>query len=356
MNITYILGNGFDIQLGLKSRYCDFLEEYIKPKDGDSENVKAFREYLKERANYERWSDAEKAMGEDLGRFSDETVGVYRDQLINFEDELADYLDKQESACNWDRSEEIRDRFVEFIRMSIVKVAKDIYEQPDVSNRNFNFISLNYTALIDKVFHCCLLNGGFVIYQDIRRDSTNQDVLGKIYHVHGDLVDGIIMGVNDESQLTISPELTIDDEIRWQFQKDELSKRSSKERTEAAKELIEYSDVIVLYGVSYGETDARWWNEITKWLKHDEDHRVLAFIYDEDTKLNSRNLYRKTSYENKKKEEILKKFGVLRESVHFDILKEQLYIADATKDLNLRELIHPEEAIAAMKETDKSEV
>lgn len=327
MNITYILGNGFDIQLGLKSRYCDFLEEYIKPKDGDSENVRAFREYLKERANYERWSDAEKAMGEDLGRFSDETVGIYRDQLINFEDELADYLDKQESACNWDRAEEIRDRFVEFIRMSIVKVAKDIYEQPDVSNRNFNFISLNYTALIDKVFRCCLL-----------------------------LVDGIIMGVNDESQLTISPELTIDDEIRWQFQKDELSKRSLKDRTEAAKDLIEYSDVIVLYGVSYGETDARWWNEITKWLKHDEDHRVLAFIYDEDTKLNSRNLYRKTSYENKKKEEILKKFGVSRESVYFDILKEQLYIADATKDLNLRELIHPEEAIAAMNVANKNEV
>lgn len=53
MNITYILGNGFDIQLGLKSRYCDFLAEYVKPKDEDSENVRAFREYLKGHPNCE---------------------------------------------------------------------------------------------------------------------------------------------------------------------------------------------------------------------------------------------------------------------------------------------------------------
>jgi hypothetical protein len=29
-NITFILGNGFDLNLGLKTRYTDFYPEYIK--------------------------------------------------------------------------------------------------------------------------------------------------------------------------------------------------------------------------------------------------------------------------------------------------------------------------------------
>lgn len=356
MNITYILGNGFDIQLGLKSRYSDFLAEYVKPKDGDSENVRAFREYLKGHPNCEWWSDVEKAMGEELGKFSDETIEVYREQLINLEDELADYLDEQESKCNWDESGKIKERFVEFLRTSMANLTKDMYEQKDLVNRNFHFISLNYTNLIDKVFQCCIENGGRVIYRDARRTSIYQDVLGKIYHVHGDLTDGIIMGVNDESQLTINPGLTVDNKIRWQFLKDEMRDKILKERDEAAKELIEYSDIIALYGVSCGKSDARWWDEIIKWLQCNTDHRVLAFVYNENAQPRPRNVFLKIMHENDKKEEILGKFGISKDSAYFDVLEKQLYIKDAAKNLNLRELIHPEEAIAAMNAANKNEV
>ena len=42
MNITFLLGNGFDIGLGMPTRYEDFYKEYCKivtGEDGDTENI-----------------------------------------------------------------------------------------------------------------------------------------------------------------------------------------------------------------------------------------------------------------------------------------------------------------------------
>ena len=30
MNVTYLIGNGFDIACGLKTRYVDFVNEYLE--------------------------------------------------------------------------------------------------------------------------------------------------------------------------------------------------------------------------------------------------------------------------------------------------------------------------------------
>lgn len=35
MNITYLIGNGFDVNIGIKSRYVDFYESYVKKHSGD---------------------------------------------------------------------------------------------------------------------------------------------------------------------------------------------------------------------------------------------------------------------------------------------------------------------------------
>ncbi|QZT37063.1 bacteriophage abortive infection AbiH family protein [Halosquirtibacter xylanolyticus] len=43
MNILYILGNGFDLQLGLKTSYNDFYNYYTKLKDNPSEEITKLR-------------------------------------------------------------------------------------------------------------------------------------------------------------------------------------------------------------------------------------------------------------------------------------------------------------------------
>lgn len=355
MNITYILGNGFDIQLGLKSRYSDFLAEYVKPKNGDSENVRAFREYLKKRPNCKWWSDVEKAMGEDLGRFSNETVGDYTEQLMSLETEMFDYLKEEQDKCSWERVPEINDRFSRFLRRSFSSMFNNTRIDIWPKNNQFRFISLNYTNTIDMILKCCQKINGDTIFQESRGRDVYRDKLGEVCHVHGDLESQIIMGVNDESQLVIGSDLTLTDELGWQLIKGNMSKAANMNREIKAKELIAGSDIIAIYGVSYGATDARWWNEILEWLKENEYHKIVAFVYEEGKTFDSRPAWDAPRYEKRKKEEILIDLGVTDVSL-IEKLKPQIYIIRNTELLNLREWIRPAEAIAAMKETDKKEV
>lgn len=45
--------------------------------------------------------------------------------------------------------------------------------------------------------------------------------------------------------------------------------------------MIKSSSIICVYGMSFGITDLRWWESITKWLKNDINYRLIIFAYDE---------------------------------------------------------------------------
>lgn len=60
MNITFLIGNGFDRNLGLATTYSDFVKEY-KKSVGKTDNLKNFRKHIEE--NEELWSAAELAIG-----------------------------------------------------------------------------------------------------------------------------------------------------------------------------------------------------------------------------------------------------------------------------------------------------
>ena len=60
MNIVYLIGNGFDINIGLKTRYKDFYDYYLAlDSSGDNEHVKKLKEHLKETLSTDDkyWSD-----------------------------------------------------------------------------------------------------------------------------------------------------------------------------------------------------------------------------------------------------------------------------------------------------------
>ena len=45
MNITFMIGNGFDLNIGLKTRYKDFILEYLKI-DTKDDMLKKFKKIL----------------------------------------------------------------------------------------------------------------------------------------------------------------------------------------------------------------------------------------------------------------------------------------------------------------------
>ena len=68
MNITFFIGNGFDLNLGLKTSFIDFIKIY-KNESSDNEIIKNFKQKICE--NQELWSNAEVAFGKYTADFSD---------------------------------------------------------------------------------------------------------------------------------------------------------------------------------------------------------------------------------------------------------------------------------------------
>ena len=92
MNVTFLIGNGFDINLGLRTKYTDFIEIYREIQPQDNEIIKRFKRNVIEK-NLPRWSDAELAFGEATSSISENfTVEDFCDCHTHFCKTLAEYL------------------------------------------------------------------------------------------------------------------------------------------------------------------------------------------------------------------------------------------------------------------------
>lgn len=344
MNITFILGNGFDIQLGLKSRYSDFLQEYVEPVLGDSDNIEEFKEYLAQRPNRELWSDAEIAMGMHLGQFSDATIEAYNERVQDFEIHLIDYLRKQQDRCSYSDKKEIAKRFADFLYESFGDAFTRRRDNLDIDKPEhnvFRFISFNYTNLLEQIRKC--FDSGIVAARN-NQDSVYRDVWGQISHVHGMLNEQIIMGVNDESQLDLTGGTTLTEALRWELIKPTLNHDSGSNFDVPAKNAISKSDIIAIYGVSYGNTDKLWWEEVVDWLRQDTEHKLVLFIRDKPGQFNPAIAWTELNYEKSKRMEMLKKLGVEESAPDFEALAERMYIILNTTRLNLKEILIPSDS------------
>lgn len=88
MNILYIVGNGLDIQYGLKTKYSDFYEYQLpiyieKNKTENYSNIIYDNILLDQGNNWENWSDLELALGE-----LTKNPGVYEEEFMVALDEV----------------------------------------------------------------------------------------------------------------------------------------------------------------------------------------------------------------------------------------------------------------------------
>ena len=63
VRITFLIGNGFDLNLGLKTRYTDFYPYYCDMPSHRHRQIARFRELLKQTGSHPLWADFEKALG-----------------------------------------------------------------------------------------------------------------------------------------------------------------------------------------------------------------------------------------------------------------------------------------------------
>ena len=289
----------------MKTQYSDFLDYYLKYGDNDSEGVTKFKKDILE--NYEMWSDAERAFGTYTQKFDGVELSAEKfcDFHQNFCEALAIYLQDQEICADL----QYKKLGIPF-GMGIKHFAEGLREVPSerinsyIKSFNtgfqFSFVSFNYTLTLDK----CIKDSDTLAILGTRstRSGVQRNIIKDLIHVHGTTLKDMVLGVNDEKQIANTDLFKNKDyEYMSQIIKPKTNELNEENIVEKTKKIIQNSDLLYIYGMSIGETDAIWWNEICSVMNRKKNMYLILHAYDAPEETLIRTNYLKFERERKNK-------------------------------------------------------
>ena len=275
MQLTFLLGNGFDKAIGLATGYRDFYEWY-KEQPSHSSDIKRLKKSIQSYLDKENgnWADFECALGQFAETFSNPKR--FMDCFSSARASLIEYI-----TNIYRMAVEESDDFIQSAAFCLIKQAvnadKDLLSMDqrffclaDQKEIVFNCISFKYTPLFDDGLSQLQIN----VQQRSGRD-IDKLVLGDVLNVHGTLNDYPIFGVDNEMQIA-NDCFRKDRRITQMMVKGEIDKRLNRGWRKKATEIIKKSDKIYIYGASLGDTDEFWWKTIAQWFEKDPAGHQLA--------------------------------------------------------------------------------
>lgn len=301
-NILFIIGNGFDLGLGMKTRYSDMYESYFNS-ESDSEVIRDFKWKLYRDQKYEKWSDFEMGMAKNADYF--QTESEFIECVRDFKKHMVAYLESESEKMLQIMNSNSKEKMYSVIWSSLGgfengfipnhrRIIKNIKEGKNVS---LAFLNFNYTKIFDIL---------------LRIARVNEEPI----HIHGTLGEDIVTGVDGADQLS-ETNYKITRKTERAFIKPKFNEAYDTDRLETAKEMIMNSDIICSYGFSFGESDRTWLELISQWLSVDEDHHLVAFLYD-NASYDKSNSDIVMEVEEEKKLVFLNKLNLSADSVLFD--------------------------------------
>lgn len=261
MNIVFLIGNGFDLNLGLKTRYRNFYDYYVALPSKNT-TIEKFKEVLSD--NLDNWADLELELGKYANNFGKEIQNDLVVLLYDIQDALANYLDKQDAdftITEEDRKKAIND-LLEFEKYLNEREREEFYsyKKPFQSNTfQVEIVTFNYTKTFEKIYGW----NGRALDLGIRKvgSSSYGNRMDMFEHIHGTTESNMILGVNDVSQIE-NEELRNSILIRRALIKTEMNVNAGTMRDDRCVKAIERADVICIYGMSLGDTDRFWWDKV----------------------------------------------------------------------------------------------
>lgn len=271
MNILYIIGNGFDLAQGFNTRYADFYKYYQKCAS-PNEAVKQLKRDIKENAG--DWSDMELA----LGRFSEKvnSESEFSEMYFDLSERLSEYLSQETKTKQLDRTSKITSdlflpfRYLEPLDQRFYLAYSDKFPSDKQKHNHVNIITLNYTDTIERLVEFSKPNSTLV-------DNTVYSI-DTICHRHGTLDDTILIGVNDEQQIS-KVSFKENQAVKNLLVKPMAIDAMRSDNDLVCKELIGRANVIILFGVSLGATDACLWKDVVDRMGSPGKPLLLYFHY-----------------------------------------------------------------------------
>ena len=282
MNITFLIGNGFDLNLGLSTSFSSFVNSYkVLPSEPDSKHIIDFKNEIKN--NTDIWADAELQIGQYTNHFNPGEETLFCECVNDFCQNLSRYLQKQETLIDFsmhlpkvEKAIKGLNKLSEGFPRLEANAIDGVFERQKNSSFIFNFICYNYTATLEQFLAAPSTK---IIGFHLSSNGTKlNNEIGRIIHVHGTTNKNMVLGVNDESQLA-NPGLFTDDFYKHFIIKQQ-SNEAYRENTDAeALSLLENSEIIYIYGMSIGATDNLWWERIANLMIQFNTRQLIIYDY-----------------------------------------------------------------------------
>jgi len=325
MNIVYLIGNGFDINLGMNTRYTDFYNYYLSlPQDNDNNAVKRFKKRLKE--NFLNWSDLEYALGAKyLNKINEkDAVNIHKHITMH----LPKYLTEEEDRHVINASQE---KFLKYLsepysgnwllsqEIEEIKKYMSTFKQEIC---NIKIITFNYTKSIERIL-------GFNIDQPRQKDMNSNIYNIEIEHIHGFTDDRLILGVNDTSQIN-NKSLRENVRIIKRYIKADCIQTYKSDHDAKCQKWLNDANLICLFGLSFGDSDKKWWDLVSKELQRDCKTIIFGYAEEEFGRNDGPDI---DDFKENVKEKFLSKTDIKKDLK--DTLKKNIYIAPKTPSTDI---------------------
>lgn len=304
MNITFLIGNGFDLNLNLNTRYSDFYKYYMEhnPNDLLSKSIEK---------DCEMWSDLEIGLGKFLQSIDETQIPAFLDSKSTLELLLSDYLliesQKVKITDKKALSKEFCNKILNFF-LDFNALEKEHYKHVITTMKetiNYSFITFNYTNLLDDIVELAQKNCDSFGHR-LTNNVYFGDTISLPYHIHGRLTGDLILGIDNKEQI-LNEKLKNNDQLTNYIIKSSVNNALGEKKIEKVKKIIDKSKYVCLFGLSIGDTDAMWWAYIIEWLKRDKDNRLVLFTNEKSKiqvsgqeKIRFRNTKRKFMFDRSK--------------------------------------------------------
>lgn len=283
MRTAFLVGNGFDLSLGMETDPLSFLSDFVSEHLSDSSEPAARLAAKIQKDGFDTWSDYEMALGRYSSAFEENEAGDYLRQKAELDRYLGEWLEK--------KNRQFKDDFISANAMSCLSSMASFSDSlpqlqknliSSIRNRHSNehwrqdIICFNYTDVLLRMYEKV---GG----KDAKLASLNgglYSMLGDFIQPHGSLRRREIVCGVDNIQQIVNQSLQSKLEVQQNLVKPiTIGKVLYRNDDDRAINTIRNANIICVFGMSFGKTDARWWKEIVSVLKGDRNKLLIIFSY-----------------------------------------------------------------------------
>ena len=321
MKILHIIGNGFDLNLGLKTSYKDFYD-YYKSIDSPKNSINNLKKNISN--NYKNWSDLELAPGQYTEEIK--TINEFDEVFEDIGERLAEYLRKEEAKFDTSKvDKEIfyanlvkPETFLSVTENNKIRAYKNKF---NTQNWVVDIVTFNYTSIIDRIIEN---KNNFKIGN--HPGSATSVTLRSVEHIHGYTDNRMVLGVNDVSQLK-NKEFHNNIDVLEAIVKEKCNAAYGHNIDNQFKAKINQAELISIFGASIGDTDNIWWEQIGSRLKAAQIP-ILIFTKGEEV-ISPRIGYKNNRTKRKMMDYFLKKTKLTKEEI--DKISPNIFIARKTR-------------------------